>query len=42
MLFQIDSLAVTENAFNETWDMNKDGHVSFAELVTVIYTLELL
>ena len=35
-------MAVTEEMFTQTWDMNKDGHLTLAELSTVVYVLELL
>merc|ERR1719362_2222703 len=41
-LQKIENLAVTEEMFQNTWDMNKDGHLTVAELSTIIYGLELL
>merc|ERR1719189_660302 len=41
-LQKVENLAVTEEMFQNTWDMNKDGHLTVAELSTVIYGLELL
>ena len=33
---------MTPEMFENTWDMNKDGHLTLGELATVIYALELL
>merc|ERR1712241_801560 len=41
-LQEVENLAATEEMFEGTWDMNKDGHLTVAELSTVIYVLELL
>jgi len=41
-LLKVEGLAVTPEMFNNTWDMNKDGHLTLGELATVIYALELL
>merc|ERR1712048_565891 len=41
-LQEVENLAVTQEMFEGTWDINKDGHLTMAELSTVIYVLELL
>ena len=41
-ILQIPDLAVTEDNFKTVWDMNKDGELDLAELITNVYTFALV
>ena len=41
-ILQIPDLAVTEDNFKTVWDMNNDGQLDLAELITNVYTFALV